>query len=442
MGFELRADVTSWGRAVRRPQRIAGPAFRDEIGALVGTGARGASCLAVGLRRSYGDSCLNSDGVLIETTRLDRLMSFDPVTGILRAEAGASLADILALAVPHGFFLPTTPGTRFVTLGGAVANDVHGKNHHGAGTFGRHVRAIGLLRGDGDRVVLSESERPELFAATIGGLGLTGIMEWVEIALVRTPGAWLDVETMPFASLDAFWDLAGAGVQTHEHTVAWIDCVASGAAFGRGIFSRANWQAGADRAVHDDRARRRVPFETPSALLNAWTIGALNAAYFRLQKRKASIRAEHYARFFYPLDAIADWNRLYGRPGLYQYQCVIPLPAQKHAVRALLREIVAAGEASFLAVLKTFGGLPSPGLLSFPREGATLALDFPNRGRSTLALMERLDAIVRDACGALYPAKDGRMSAAMFRSGYPKWERFGSFVDPAFDSDFWRRIKL
>jgi len=441
MGFEPRADVTSWGRTVRRPQRIAGPAFRDEIGALIGAGSRGASCLAVGLRRSYGDSCLNSDGVLIETTRLDRLMSFDPSTGIVRAEAGASLADILALAVPHGFFLPTTPGTRFVTLGGAVANDVHGKNHHRAGTFGRHVRAIGLLRGDGNRVVLSPSERPELFAATIGGLGLTGIMEWVEIGLVRTPGAWLDVETLPFPSLDAFWDVAGASVQTHEHTVAWIDCVASGAAFGRGILSRANWRAGADRAVHDDRGWRRVPFDAPSALLNAWTIGALNAAYFRLQKRKAAIRAEHYARFFYPLDAIADWNRLYGRPGLYQYQCVIPAPAQQDAVRALLHEIVAAGEASFLAVLKTFGGLPSPGLLSFPREGATLALDFPNRGRSTLALMERLDAIVRAACGALYPAKDGRMSAAMFRSGYPSWERFGSFVDPAFDSDFWRRIK-
>jgi FAD/FMN-containing dehydrogenase len=441
MGFELRADVTSWGRTVRRPQRIAHPAFRDEIGALIGGRSGGASCLAVGLRRSYGDSCLNSDGVLIETTRLDRLMSFDPASGILRAEAGASLAGILALAVPHGFFLPTTPGTRFVTLGGAVANDVHGKNHHLAGTFGRHVRAIGLLRGDGERVVLSPSERPELFAATIGGLGLTGIMEWVEIGLVRTPGAWLDVETLPFPSLDGFWDLARASVRTHEHTVAWIDCVASGAALGRGIFSRANWRAGADRAVHDERGWRRVPFDAPSALLNAWTIGALNAAYFRLQKRKASIRAEHYARFFYPLDAIADWNRLYGRPGLHQYQCVIPVPAQQDAVRALLREIVAAGEASFLAVLKTFGGLPSPGLLSFPREGATLALDFPNRGRSTLALMERLDAIVRDACGALYPAKDGRMSAVMFRSSYPNWERFGSFVDPAFGSDFWRRIK-
>jgi L-gulonolactone oxidase len=441
MGFEPRTDVTSWGRAVRRRQLVAGPAFRDEIGALVGARSRGASCLAVGLRRSYGDSCLNSDGVLIETTRLDRLMSFDPGSGTLRAEAGASLADILSLVVPHGLFLPTTPGTRFVTLGGAVANDVHGKNHHGAGSFGRHVRAIGMLRSDGTRLVLSPTDRSELFEATIGGLGLTGIIEWVEIGLVPVPSAWLDVETIPFPSLDAFWDIARAIAHTHEHTVAWIDCLASGDASGRGIFSRANWRAGDDRTVHDDSSWKRVPFDAPAALLNAWTIGALNEVYFRLQKGRTSVRAEHYAPFFYPLDAIADWNRLYGRPGMYQYQCVIPFPVQQHAVRALLGEIVASGEASFLAILKTFGGLPSPGLLSFPREGATFALDFANRGSSTLQLMERLDAIVRDAAGALYPAKDGRMSPDMFRLGYPNWERFRPHIDPAFESDFWRRAR-
>jgi len=318
MGFAPRADVTSWGRAVRRRQLVAGPAFRDEIGALLGARSRGASCLAVGLRRSYGDSCLNSDGVLIETARLNRFMAFDPGAGTLRAEAGASLTDILSLVVPHGLFLPTTPGTRFVTLGGAVANDVHGKNHHGAGTFGRQVRAIGILRSDGNRLVLSPTEGSELFGATIGGLGLTGIIEWVEIALVPVPSAWLDVETIRFPSLDAFWDIAHASTPTHEHTVAWIDCIASGAALGRGIFSRANWRAGDDRTAHDDRTWKRVPFDPPAALLNAWTIGAFNEAYFRRQKAAPSSRAEHYAHFFYPLDAIADWNRLYGRRGMYQ----------------------------------------------------------------------------------------------------------------------------
>jgi FAD/FMN-containing dehydrogenase len=441
MGFELRTDVTSWGRAVRGRQRVAGPAFRDEVGGLLAARPPGASCLAVGLRRSYGDSCLNADGVLIETTRLNRFMAFDPDTGVLRAEAGASLADILSLCVPRGFFLPTTPGTRLVTLGGAVANDVHGKNHHAAGTFGRHVRSIGLLRGDGSRVVLSATTEPGLFGATIGGLGLTGIIEWVEIALVAIPSAWLDVETIRFASLAGFWEIARASTSTHEHTVAWIDCAASGNALGRGIFSRANWRPGADRTAHTDRTWKQVPFDAPARLLNAWTIRAFNETYYRLKGRRTQIQVEHYAPFFYPLDAIVDWNRLYGRPGFYQYQCVIPSPAQEQAVPALLGEIVAAGVGSFLAVLKTFGGLPSPGLLSFPREGATLALDFPNRGGSTLQLMERLDAIVRDAAGALYPAKDGRMSAAMFRLGYPGWERFKPYIDPAFESDFWRRVR-
>jgi L-gulonolactone oxidase len=441
MGFEMRTDVTSFGRVVRCRQLVAGPAFRDEVGDVLGARPRGASCLAVGLRRSYGDSCLNADGVVIETTRLNRFMSFDPGTGALRAEAGATLADILSLAVPHGFFLPTTPGTRFVTLGGAVANDVHGKNHHAAGTFGRHVRAIGLLRSDGSRVVLSPSAETGLFGATIGGLGLTGIIEWVEIALVPIPSAWLEVETVPFASLAAFWDIARASTPTHEHTVAWIDCVASGSGFGRGIFSRAIWRNGNERTAHDERGWKQVPFEAPAALLNAWTVGAFNEVYYRLKRRRTQSRVEHYAQFFHPLDAIADWNRLYGRPGMYQYQCVIPSAAQEQAVHALLGEIVGAGAGSFLAVLKTFGGLTSPGLLSFPREGATLALDFPNRGSSTLRLMDRLDAIVRDAAGALYPAKDGRMSATMFRLGYPGWEHFSSYIDPAFESDFWRRVR-
>jgi L-gulonolactone oxidase len=435
----MRADVTSWGRVVRRPQSVAAPAFRDEIGEVVQARPAGASCLAVGLRRSYGDSCLNQDGVLIETTRLDRFMAFDPQTGILRAEAGASLSDILALAVPRGFFLPTTPGTRFVTLGGAVANDVHGKNHHRAGTFGSHVRAVGLLRSDGSRLVLSPTA--ELFRATIGGLGLTGIIEWVEIGLVPIPGTRLDVETIPFASLDAFWDIARASVETHEHTVAWIDCAASGAALGRGVFSRANWRADGGRKPHDDRTWKQVPFDAPAALLNAWTIRAFNELHYRLNGRAPRTSAQHYAPFFYPLDAIIGWNRLYGGRGLYQYQCVIPPPAQEAAVRALLGEIVASGEASFLAVLKTFGGLPSPGLLSFPRAGATLALDFPNRGTPTLQLMERLDAIVRDAQGALYAAKDGRMSAVMFRAGYPGLKDFAAHIDPACESDFWRRVR-
>jgi FAD/FMN-containing dehydrogenase len=440
MGFVSRPDITSWGRVIRQPQRVARPAFRDAIGTCVAARPEAKTCLAVGLRRSYGDSCLNGDGALIETTRLDRLIAFDPEIRTLRAEAGASLSDILSLVVPHGLFLPTTPGTRFVTLGGAVANDVHGKNHHRAGAFGRHVRAIGLLRGDGRRLVLSPTEEPDLFAATIAGLGLTGVIEWVEIGLVPIPSARLDVESIRFASLDGFWDLARASVDTHEHTVAWIDSTAKGATLGRGIFVRANWRDDDDLMPHQDRSWMQLPIDAPSFLLNVSTVRAFNEFYFWQAGSRERTSVAHYERYFYPLDTITNWNRLYGHPGFYQYQCVVPAAAQEGAVSALLGEIGSSGEVSFLAVLKTFGDFPSPGLLSFPRGGATLALDFPNRGARTLLLMERLDAIVRDAGGALYPAKDGRMSAAMFRAGYPNWEKFSAQIDPVCGSDFWRRM--
>jgi L-gulonolactone oxidase len=437
MTFTQRDNIHSWGRVGRRPQIVATPAFRDELPALLADRGKLATCLAVGLRRSYGDSCLNSEGSVIDMTRLDRFLSFDLETGNLRAEAGASLAAVLALAVPQGFFLPTTPGTRFVTLGGAVANDVHGKNHHRAGTFGRHVRCIGLLRSDGQRYVLSENESPELFRATIGGLGLTGII--VELVLARIPGTRLDVESISFSCLDMFWELAQTSVETHEHTVAWLDCAGSGSAVGRGIFSRANWHTDGERTTHPDRLPVVVPFDMPAVLLNTWTVRGFNEAYFRLHRRAATLR--HYAPFFYPLDAVANWSRLYGRRGMYQYQCVVPTAAQQDAIADVIRTIAESLERPFLAVLKTFGDLASPGLLSFPRGGATLALDFPNRGATTLALMERLDTIVKDAGGRLYPAKDARMSAAMFCYGYPNLERFAGHVDPVCESDFWRRIK-
>jgi L-gulonolactone oxidase len=435
--LEAATEITSWGRLTRSRQRVARPAFRDQID--IAQAAAGGTCLAVGLRRSYGDSCLNGAGVLIEMTRLDRMMALDTQNRVLRAEAGASLTDILALLVPHGLFVPTCPGTRFVTLGGAVANDVHGKNHHRAGAFGRHVRAIGLLRSDGRRLSVSATEQAELFAATIGGLGLTGVIEWVELDLVPIPSAWLEVETVRFASLDAFWEIARASAATHEHTVAWIDGAASGPAMGRGIFSRANWAGAGGFAAHRDR-HLRLPFDPPFTLVTPATIRWFNALYDHLGGRNGQTRAQHYAPFFFPLDGIGGWNRLYGRRGFYQYQCVIPPAAQEQAVRAMLQATAAAGAPSSLAVLKTFGELASPGLLSFPRAGATLALDLANRGTRTLELMQKLDAIVRDAAGALYPAKDARMSAEMFRAGYPQWARFAAQIDPALASDFWRRV--
>jgi FAD/FMN-containing dehydrogenase len=438
--FLERADILSWGRVIRRPQRVARPSFRDELPGLI-SDPEWKSKLAIGLRRSYGDSCLNSAGALLDATSLDRVIAFDPHSGRLQAEAGISLSDLLRLVVPHGWFLPTTPGTRFVTLGGAVANDVHGKNHHGAGTFGASVTGLGLMRSDGRRLKLTPELEPELFCATIGGLGLTGVIEWVEFQLAPIRSANLDVEIVPYGSLDDFWSVAEESVGRFEHTVAWIDCLSRGASAGRGVFNRANWAEDGQLHVHDDRTFRSLPFEFPSFALNRSSVGGFNEFYYRLHRLKQGKVRQHYSTFFYPLDAIHNWNRLYGSLGMLQYQCAIPWGNERACMRALLDEIARSGQASFLAVIKTFGDRPSPGMLSFPRPGATLALDFPNRGPETLAVMGRLDDIVREAGGALYPAKDGRIPADMFKLAYPGWEAFAAHKDPQMSSDFWRRME-
>jgi FAD/FMN-containing dehydrogenase len=436
MIFQRRTDVLSWGRVVRSPQTIAMPRFRDEIAGTLTSEVPG-GLLAIGQRRSYGDCIFNTGGHLIDMRGLDRFLAFDRDSGLLRAEAGVTLGQIMRLAVPAGFFPAVTPGTRQVSLGGAIANDVHGKNHHVAGTFGRHVTRIGLMRTDGYGEL---SPGDGLFEATLAGLGLTGIIVWAEIQLQRIGSSDLDVEVIPYESLDAFWQLAEASTASHEHTVAWIDFAARGRSLGRGIFTRANWRATGPLRPHSDALRRSVPFELPFCLLRGPSMRAFNALYYRLQDRKQGTQVQHYADCFHPLDGLADWNRLYGRQGFYQYQCVVPAASMREAIAALVGAILTAGQGSALAVLKTCGAIRSPGLLSFPMEGATLALDFPNRGHETLALMARLDSIVREAGGRLYAAKDGRIPKEMWAAGYPQTANFSRFIDPKFSSDFWRRV--
>jgi L-gulonolactone oxidase len=437
--FFERDDVSSWGRVARERQRVAKPRFRDELAEMIAEPALSGK-LAIGMRRSYGDSCLNGQGALIDMTGLDRLIAFDRLTGRLRAEAGLNLSTALRLIVPHGWFLPTTPGTRFVTLGGAVANDVHGKNHHRAGTFGASVLALGLRRSDGHCLDLTSALESDLFCATIGGLGLTGVIEWVELQLVSIPSAYLDVEILRYDNLEAFWSMADESVEGFEQTVAWIDCLSRGAHKGRGVFSRANWADDGLLDVHDDHTIKTMPIDFPGFALNKMTVKVFNELYYHLHRLKPRRVRQHYSTYFYPLDAILNWNRLYGSRGMLQYQCAIPWGDERVVMRAMLAAITDSGQASFLAVLKTFGDRRSPGMLSFPRPGATLALDFPNRGADTLALMGRLDAIVREAGGALYPAKDGRMPADMFKCAYPRWEAFAAQKDPMVSSDFWRRV--
>lgn len=430
----------SWGRALRGRHEVARPRSLEDLPGLIRErNDDEGKLLAVGLRRSYGDSGLNPGGAVIDMTGLDRLIAFDPATRLLRAEAGISFDALLRLLVPRGFFLPVTPGTRFVTLGGAIANDVHGKNHHAAGTLGCWVRRLGLLRSDGEAVELAPDDPTGRFAATIGGLGLTGVIAWAEIEVMPIPSSMIESETIPFGSLDEFFAIASES-DASPYTVAWIDCLAKGGDLGRGIFSRGRHAATGPCVTGSGRMGPTLPFDLPSFALKRASVRAFNALYYWNGRRKAGRAAAPYEPFFYPLDRIGAWNRMYGRRGLYQYQSIVPPGAAHDATRAMLESISASGQGSFLAVLKTLGDRPSPGMLSFPRPGTTLALDFPNRGASTLALMARLDAIVREAGGRLYPAKDGRIPAAMFRIGYPNWQEFAQHADPGFSSHFWRRV--
>lgn len=427
----------SWGRYPRVEQTVV--PLHDRDAALPDFNGW---ALPHGNGRSYGDSCLNPRGTLLHARGLDRFIDFDPATGVLRCEAGVTLAEIIDLVLPQGWFLPVTPGTRYVTVGGAIANDVHGKNHHRTGSFGHHLRAFELLRSDGTRKRCTPVDDTDgLFAATVGGLGLTGLITGAELQLRRVPGPALEVENIRFGSLDEFFALSRASADSHEYSVAWIDCLASGKARGRGHFTRA------DHATLSATERPRMPgkglampFTPPISLVNGLTLRPFNALYYWRQPAPRKRVASHLLPFFYPLDGIANWNRMYGPSGFLQYQCVLPPSESAAGVDALLQEISRSGSGSFLAVLKEFGNQSSPGLLSFPRPGTTLALDFPNTGPEVFRLLDRLDHIVDDAGGALYPAKDARMSSASFKRAYPRWQEFEAFIDPRFSSGFWRRV--
>ncbi len=396
--------------------------------------------LAYGKGRSYGDSCLNDGGVLLDTSGLDRFIRFDPDSGILRCEAGVTLQSVLRLILPAKWFLPVTPGTQFVTVGGAIANDVHGKNHHRAGSFGCHVHSFELLRSDRGKVLCSREQNEDLFEATIGGLGLTGLILWVEFQLKRVPGPWIDSEQIHFSGLEEFFELSAASDESYEYTVAWLDCISTGNKLGRGIFMRGNHSTTRREDARVRRAAQSVyGFDPPEILISRPTIRAFNWMYFHRQSWHIRRNTVHFERFFYPLDQIADWNRLYGRRGFLQYQFVVAYE-KKEAVREILTLLANSREVCTLSVLKVFGEVRSPGLLSFPRPGVTLALDFPFQGQSTLDLCEHFDQVVKKSAGAVYPAKDARMSSESFQTYFPRWTEFSSFLDPRFGSDFWRRV--
>ncbi|WP_223644871.1 FAD-binding oxidoreductase [Corallococcus sp. EGB] len=435
------STADSWGRFPRVEQQTRALVWRAESLPRVD-----GSVLPHGLGRSYGDSCLNGGGTVLLTEGLDRLIDFDPAAGVVRCEAGVSLDTLLRLAVPRGWFLPVTPGTKFVTVGGAIANDVHGKNHHRAGTFGRHVRRFELVRSDGSRRMCSPDENPDWFGATIGGLGLTGLVTWAEVQLSPIRNPFVVQETVPFDNLDGFMRVSAESEADHDFTMSWVDCLARGRKLGRGLFYRGNFaptqfdRLPLVKSHLSHGSGLAVPVDLPGFCLNRLSVSAFNFLYYHRERMKPSPRLVHYDPFFYPLDSVYGWNRIYGRRGFLQFQCVVPHATARDALKELLERSARGGLPSFLSVLKTFGDLPSPGWMSFPRPGYTLALDFANQGEKTWRLVESLDRVTREAGGAVYPAKDARMSPESFAAYFPNRERFSAYIDPAFSSSFWRRV--
>ena len=401
--------------------------------------------LPVGAGRSYGDVCLLGHGTLLRTRGpglsggIDRLLDFDPATGILCCEAGTTLGEILDFAVPRGFFLPVSPGTKYVTVGGAIANDIHGKNHHMAGTFGRHVPRFELIRSDGTQFICSAAQNPSWYAATIGGMGLTGLIAWAEVKLRPIVSRKIECVKIKFSGIEEFLALSAAHAET-EYTVSWLDCIATGKNFMRGIFMAGQHDATRSPLRRSKAPKLTLPFDFPEFMLNRRTVGLFNTLYYNKQRAKTRGALVDYEPFFYPLDKLQHWNRMYGKEGLLQFQCVLPWEAGQAGLVEMLREISSSGLASFLAVLKVFGDVSSPGMMSFPKPGLTLALDFPIRQEASFELLGRLASITLEHKGRMYPAKDATMTAGQFQAFYPQWKKFAAFVDPAFDSAFWQRV--
>jgi FAD/FMN-containing dehydrogenase len=448
-------ELSGWGRYPRARVRCARPERQAEARAALAE-RDGAPVVAYGLGRSYGDAALNAGGRVVLTRRLDRMLEFDPATGWLRCEAGVSVDEVLATFVPRGFFPPVTPGTRFVTLGGALACNVHGKNHHVDGCFGDHVRAVELLTASGDVVVCDREREPELFAATVGGVGLTGLVLALEVRLTPISSPWIEMESVRVETLDHFFEVSRESA-VFTHTVGWIDCLATGRAMGRGVFMRGRHAApdvhGTGRAhavmaglLKAAEPLLSLPVEAPPWLLGHASVAAFNEAYFRGHPRGTRRSLVHFEPFFYPLDGVPAWNRLYGRRGFLQYQCVVPPDPERRAIRRILELISASGMASFLAVIKEFGEIQHGGL-SFPVPGVTLALDFPNHGARLYELLDRLDDVVVDVGGRVYLGKDARLTRERFRRMYPRWEEWKVVRDRwdphgVFQSDLGRRLGL
>jgi len=406
--------ISGWGGYPKQDAQVLSP---SSCSALQSQALTHPSFIARGMGRSYGDSA--NAPVVVQTTYCDHFLAFDANTGLLTAEAGIMLRDILRVIVQQGWFLPVTPGTSYVTLGGAIASDVHGKNHHVAGTFGQHVKSMTLLLGTGEVVTVSPTEHADLFHATCGGMGLTGVILSATIQLIPIQSAFITQKTIKADCIEAACEAFEANSRA-TYSVAWIDCLAKGKELGRSVLMVGEHadSGSLDLTIKDPIA---VPVHTPAALLNSMTMKAFNTAYWTKTKDNKT-QTVPLMPYFYPLDAIGGWNKLYGKVGFVQYQFVLPKTDGITNMRQILTQIAQSGQGSFLAVLKQFGAA-NDNLLSFPIEGYTLALDF-KMTPSTIPLLHKLDDMVADMGGRVYLAKDAVMREVSFKTTYPNWEQF------------------
>jgi decaprenylphospho-beta-D-ribofuranose 2-oxidase len=461
-GHTAMTTLTGWGRVEPTVADLAEPASPEQVAALLrgarahgtgghGTGAHGA--IARGLGRSYNNAAQNDGGLVIQTTRMNAILALDPGAGLATCEAGVSLEQLMVAGLTAGWFVPVSPGTRQVTVGGAIAADVHGKNHHKAGSFAQHVRWLDLMLPDGEERRVTPQSDPELFWATAGGMGLTGVILRAQVQLTQVETSRVSVDTVRTADLDDAMGYLEATDDRFGYTVAWLDCLATGASLGRSVITSGDF-ATLDQLEPADRrdplafrpvARFGAPAGVPAGLINRHTVALANEAWYRRAPRHRVGEIQTITAFFHPLDGIRNWNRVYGPAGFRQYQYAVPA-GQEAAVRRSVEMISAARAPSFVTVLKRFGPA-SPGYLSFPIEGWTLALDFPARTPGLAALLARLDELVAEAGGRVYLAKDSRVSPEMLAAMYPRLEEFRQLrkqIDPAglLASDLSRRLHL
>jgi FAD/FMN-containing dehydrogenase len=447
----VRRPISGWGRNPIEECDVFRPEDVSEVQQLVADAPQ-SSLTPRGYGRSYGDASLNREGAVLLSERLNHMMSFDEATCVLRCQSGVTLAEIIEHLLPRGYFFPVTPGTKSISIGGAIAADVHGKNHHSSGAMSAWVDRFSLLTGTNEILDCSRDQNPEVFWATIGGMGLTGVILEAELRLKRVETAFMDADYEQISNIDTLLERMAETDEDYDYAVAWVDSLASGTSLGRSVLMQANHaplaslQDGQRDSPHLEKRRRRpgIPFTLPNLTLNPLSMKAFNAAFYAVHP--TSSKTIGCDRFFYPLDSVAHWNRAYGRRGVIQYQCVIPKEHDRSGIIAVLEALTKLEVGSFLTVLKTLGPA-SKGLLSFPLAGQTLALDVPYTGPRVFEALRSLDEIVLAHGGRVYLAKDACMKRESFERMYPNLAEFKKIrkeLDPhsRFESSLARRLGI